>query len=1095
MKRTNTFNKVGSLLVLFIAMCSTAYAQLSGTYTIGGSSPDYTNLKSAISDLNNNGVNGPVEFLIRSGSYSGSNWMGSIGNIAGASNANRITFRSQTGNKGDVTLSNSSSSNYIFKFNNARYITVRDMTLKKSSSTYCRIFDFGSTQASFDSVVNCALEASKTKSSSNLRALVYANDHTGSNNVFMNCEFLNGGTQLYWEGNGTGSPSSSLTMIGNEFTGDNSCYRGVYIRYTDNVIFSNNTVERTGTSTYYGTYFYYCDDNFEYNDNTVDINTTGTIYGLYTYRINYSRNASVNPEIKDNAINVKGSSSSVYSFYNRYGDYMTMSGNNVVAQNTTGNQYVYCMYNHYKSMFRDNNISMTKTSSSRTLYFYGAYNSANYEDSFLNNTVTLKRPNSGTIYNYMIYYGRTVMMNNNFNVSNKNSTTYNYIRYPENCVFAHNKLKSTSNSGTIYGLYDYSTSSSYSGGDIMYNDFEFESNGGTIYGLYPYRSKSRYRSNLVTSKTSGSNYTLRIYYNYGSKFVNNTFYSYATGGTNYAAYVYNTSSSYMSTFRNNIFSKKNDRGYGIYIYDKRYFDGDYNLYHVPAGGTVFYSRSPSYQGNKLQTWRDRTESDMNSLVYEPPFVDADSRDFNINANSPAAWAVNGRGMHDTLVKEDLGGTTRPIFAPDGVPDLGAYEVDPTSTPPNSDAIPANPVANSTQVFTFGQDTVGTIDWGSTVPATFAMRQYSGVQAAPMPAGVGRMYFYTAVSTSAWQHKHTANIRYKEPWIGDIPGENEAVIARSSNGGAWEGYNYTNANTNTVDNILSPATMLDSIGGYTGVQNGRIGIRCVKDPQAIVISNITAFDADLDWAPVFNPIGYQVVLKKQLEAPSVNEWNNASFPTSNSISLSGLDEDTKYYVYIRSVCGIKDTSGYSVDSFITLITCHDPTIGITDITDKRAVVYWNDIKTAVKYEYVINTSSTPPGFGTDINKTSVLESFLDADKQYYVHVRAHCSTIYSESDWTTEPFKTWPLGVSEVASDNGGLIVAPNPAHDNIRVTINGVISGSAQLFVLDVTGKMLLHENVPASTVNVDISSLSSGMYILRYSDDGQVRQVKFNKQ
>src|SRR5690606_16049254 len=117
-------------------------------------------------------------------------------------------------------------------------------------------------------------------------------------------------------------------------------------------------------------------------------------------------------------------------------------------------------------------------------------------------------------------------------------------------------------------------------------------------------------------------------------------------------------------------------------------------------------------------------------------------------------------------------------------------------------------------------------------------------------------------------------------------------------------------------------------------------------------------------------------------------------------------DTKYYVFVRSICGAKDTSGYSMDSFTTLITCHTPDIQITAVNGNRAVISWNEIKTAVHYEYALSKSATPPAYGTDVNKTSVLAPFLDEGTEYFVHVRAHCSSMYEQSDWATASFSTW-----------------------------------------------------------------------------------------
>lgn len=1090
MKQINAFKKAALSIAALLVVSFSAQAQLNGTYTIGGTSPDYSTLKAAITALNSNGVNGSVTFLIRSGTYSGSNWMGSINNVAGASSANRITFRSQSGNKGDVVLKNNSSSNYTFRFNNAKFITVRDMTLEKTSSSRCRVFDFAGTAASNDSVINCIIKAPVIKSSSNARALVYGYGHTGSDNVFYNNEFINGGQWVYVRGSNTSSNPTNMIFANNKFTANNSGYYGIYSYYSSGLKFLNNEFSRTGSGTYYFGYIYYANNDFEFSDNTVNVSTTSTLYGLRFYYMNYTTNsATMTPKVHDNNITFGNSSGTTYPFYTYYAHHATYLNNTVNCTQTSGYIRAYGpLYYNRDSRAENNVLNYTTTGTGRIYTQYMCYNGANWPDTFTNNVVNC---DGYYVYNYLSYYGNTRITNNEYNVDAV-STTYNYMYYSNGVYFADNTVKATTN-GTLYGLYEYG-SSSYSGGTCINNTFEFESDNNTVYGLYPYYSKMKYKGNLVTTKTSGSNYTVYPRYNYSSEFVNNTFHSNATGNTNYVAYVYNTSSSYNSEFRNNIFSKSGTKGYGMWIYNKNYFDADYNLYSM-NGGTTFYSRSPSYQGDDLTEWRNKTGTDKNSLVYEAPYVDAAGGDFHIDPTSPAAWAVNGRAEHDTTLVTDLSGTVRPKFVQDGVPDLGAYEVSPTSTPPNAVATPTDPVANSTQIFTFGQDVVATIDWGATVPNTYTMRQYTGVQAMPMPAGVGRMYFYVAGTPSSWMHEHTPNIHYKDPWIGDIPTEADAVIARSSNSGAWEGYNYTNAATDITNNILSPAAPLDSIGSYTGVQNGRIGIRCVEEPNGIAITNITANEADIEWQPVFNPIGYQVVLKTKLEAPTTTEWDNASFPTTNSLAASGLTEDIKYYVYIRSVCGIKDTSGYSLDSFITLITCHDPEITVSDITDSRAVISWQNVKTAVKYEYTMTTSPNTPGFGTDLNKTSVLAPFLDPGTMYYVHVRAHCSDIYPNSNWSMASFRTeWPTGINDKTTANG-LSVYPNPASDEMVVFVKGIAGKDGTINVTDMTGKVLLSRVSTGSKTNVDVSSLPAGMYIVQYANADNRAQMKFSKQ
>src|SRR5690606_18246431 len=127
MKHVNETAKTLFLCIIALIAAGSAQAQLSGTYTIGGTSPDDTTLSAAVNDLNANGVNGPVIFNIRDGVYTGSSWRGAIGNITGASSTNTITFQSQSGNRANCVLkpSGTSSANYVFYLDGAKYITVK----------------------------------------------------------------------------------------------------------------------------------------------------------------------------------------------------------------------------------------------------------------------------------------------------------------------------------------------------------------------------------------------------------------------------------------------------------------------------------------------------------------------------------------------------------------------------------------------------------------------------------------------------------------------------------------------------------------------------------------------------------------------------------------------------------------------------------------------------------------------------------------------------------------------------------------------------------------------------------------------------------
>lgn len=1062
MKHFHTLSRLLFIVLFAIAPGLLQAQPLSGTYTIGGTSPNYTTLSAAITALNTFGVNGPVVFNIRDGNYSGTSWIGQINNVSGASASNTITFQSQNGSSAVCTLSASgtSSANYIFMLNNAKYIKIKNLTLSNTGSSYGTDIMFAGA-ASYNLVEGCVLTGNTSSSTSTNKSRVYGTSLSSAvNDTFRNNTIDRGSYGIYFRGNSSISATYGHVFDGNTF--DENHYYSLYAYYLGDPEFTNNKINRTGSGTYYGVLFYYTRDNILVDNNEFEIDKSGTTYGLQVEYSNYSsNNSSARAWCTNNKINVKSTTSSTYPIDSRYWRYGYIANNEITlnSSSTSGNIYNYVLY-------------------------YG-YNSKAY-----NNTVTVNKA-GGYVRNYFSYYGSTDTSEaNTVNVTG-NCYIYNYMTYnTQNYYVVDNDISLKNSSRTIYGTYVYGYSGIFARNKI-YN----ESGTGTVYGLYiDYANGAKIFNNTITTKTNSTNYGIRAYYVYPTtRLFNNTVYTEGSSSNRYNLYLYNSSSSYGLKAYNNIFYLPGgSNGYNCYLRSATNVENDYNLYYKSSGDMFL---TPSQNESTLHAWRSASGLDINSLAYDVPFVDAANGDYSIDASSADAWAVNGRGVHDTLRSDDIVGVSCPRFVEDGVPDLGAYEVVPTSTPPNAVAVPANPVANSTQVFTFGQDTVATIDWGATVPTTYTVRQYTGLQVNPVPAGLARMYFYVAGTPSSWAHAHTANIRYKDPWIGDIPGEGEAVLARSSNGGAWEGYNYNNAATDELNNILSTTMLLDSVGSYTGVQNGRIGIRCVIEPTGLKVSNITAFSADLDWDAIFNPLGYQVVVKANATPPTPAEWAAAPFPATNSIAAAGLTEDTKYYVFLRNVCGLKDTSAYTLDSFVTLITCHAPVITVTDIVSDRAVVSWDTVKTAVKYEYALTTSSTPPPAGTVVYKTQQLVPFLDAKKTYYAHVRANCNSIYDKSEWSTAEFSTAGVNVNSInGSNDNSLVLYPNPAGDYLHIKIGGS-SQSGTIDIVNVTGAVLINAEVSSASNTIDVSALPTGVYMLTYTAaDGESYKVKFTK-
>jgi hypothetical protein len=120
------------LLLIFIFLISGLLLTgqpLSGSYTIGGTNPDYAKMSDAVYALDSLGINGPVTFDIRNGVYTDSIRMDSI---SGTSDTSWITFQSESGDSSSVVIRGNSGDNAaLFGLNFANHIRLKSLTFEE----------------------------------------------------------------------------------------------------------------------------------------------------------------------------------------------------------------------------------------------------------------------------------------------------------------------------------------------------------------------------------------------------------------------------------------------------------------------------------------------------------------------------------------------------------------------------------------------------------------------------------------------------------------------------------------------------------------------------------------------------------------------------------------------------------------------------------------------------------------------------------------------------------------------------------------------------------------------------------------------------
>ena len=152
---------------LFITLI--CQAQLNGTYTIGGASPNYATLAAAATALNTSGISGNVTFNIRPGSYIDDRL--SLSSIPGTNTSRTIIFQAENGDSSSVIIQTTTSSavnNFIIAAFNTLNITVRRLTIiSPSNGTHAVAFQVYNTNGF--KLENCYIKGNTniTTSSSN----------------------------------------------------------------------------------------------------------------------------------------------------------------------------------------------------------------------------------------------------------------------------------------------------------------------------------------------------------------------------------------------------------------------------------------------------------------------------------------------------------------------------------------------------------------------------------------------------------------------------------------------------------------------------------------------------------------------------------------------------------------------------------------------------------------------------------------------------------------------------------------------------------------------------------------------------------------
>jgi gliding motility-associated-like protein len=309
-----------------------------GTYTINNTLPtsyptgvNFNSFNAAVAVLTC-GISAPVVFNVAPGTYTEQVL---IKRITGASNVNRITFQSATGDPASVTLQHNATlaDNFVLRLDSASFITFRGMSVKTLNAVNARgiVID---NNASYDSILNCIVTVASATAIDANKAAIYSTTMTGRNVVIKGNTFTGGSSTINLSGV-LNTPPLYISIDSNTVNGGYEDNINALNMQFSSVSKNRVTMAMPRNTSAWGIYVSNFDSAYQINDNVVSI---GAMTNTTTYGMQLVGCAAVNHEGSVRGNKVLSTALSTGTLYGLYqsspeGNYTT---NNIANIRTSG---------------------------------------------------------------------------------------------------------------------------------------------------------------------------------------------------------------------------------------------------------------------------------------------------------------------------------------------------------------------------------------------------------------------------------------------------------------------------------------------------------------------------------------------------------------------------------------------------------------------------------------------------------------------------------------------------------------------------------------------------------------------------------------
>ena len=233
------------------------------------------------------------------------------------------------------------------------------------------------------------------------------------------------------------------------------------------------------------------------------------------------------------------------------------------------------------------------------------------------------------------------------------------------------------------------------------------------------------------------------------------------------------------------------------------------------------------------------------------------------------------------------------------------------------------------------------------------------------------------------------------------------------------------------------------------------------PTGVTVSGITANSATVSWPAVATSNG-SYTMEYGFSGFSRGQGTTVEV-TGTTYTITGLESEAEYDVYVASYCGENIVSPWSTVTSFTTIGGQE-TYTITVQSNNTA---WG----------TVTGGGTYPA-GTQVTLTATATSIGEFVEWQDGNTEAQRSIVVTGNATYTATFRE-KVGIDDV--DGNAIALYPNPA--STTVTIAGMELQS-QIVIVDMNGREVYRANAADGSVKVDVSSLSKGAYFVRITGE-----------